>query len=126
MNITAIDTTRDQVAATGETAVSSQTSGKPAPAGTASAAGADQDKGKAKDAQGASASTEELLKKAQDHFQTMGVNLQFKLNNASGDMQVDVVDPKTQQVIMKIPQDDLTNLAGNLQSMTKGVMHRAV
>lgn len=121
MNIATIDSTRDQLATPGTTGWTAHSPDQAAGKAAANVQG----QAKVNNSESAD-NTEKLLKKTQEHFQAMGVNFQFKLNTSAGDMQVEVMDQKTKQIIMKIPQDELSSLADNVNSMAKGVTHRSI
>lgn len=70
---------------------------------------------------------EKLFKQAEKYFGEKGVNLHFKvLEEAGGEVQVEMVDATTKKLIRKIPGDDLVKLSDNIKRMAKGVMDKAV
>lgn len=68
---------------------------------------------------------EQALQSAQDRFADKGVELKFRLNEESGDIQVEVLAAGSDKVVRKIPADELIHLSESLEEMAGRFLDRS-
>lgn len=69
---------------------------------------------------------QKVLEDTQQHLHERGVDLKFRIDQDSGDIQVELVNKENEKIVRKIPADEVLKLSNSLKEMAGAFLNRSV